>query len=271
MTDLQHHAHALQANGFCLIEQVIPPEACRSLRDRLLAITRSHRKQQPAAMKVSFVPGVINHDQSFAPYLADERVLALAASYFGPHVRISFTSAIINDPGKKRTNWHADWPFNQNNAGHVPAPYPDRTMHLTAIIMVSSFSLENGGTLVVPASHRFDSNPSDPNLDIDPYQPYPTEQRITGSPGTMLLFDSRLWHAAPANPSEEPRVALVARYAPWWLNLQVLDPGSDLHRQMVTEPELTNSIVPRIKRSAYDALPGHVQPLFRHWVEQEGP
>ena len=108
-----------------------------------------------ASQRVSFVPTVINYDQSFAPYVADSRILALAKMLLGPNVRISFTSAIINDPGKLRTTWHADWPFNQTGACHVSTPYPDRIMHLTALIMVSPFTEANGGTLIVPGSHRF--------------------------------------------------------------------------------------------------------------------
>jgi len=269
--ELATHARDLQMNGFCLLENVIPAEMCADLRDRLMAISQRKREETPAATKISFVPGVINYDQSFALWLADDRILALATDLFGPHVRISFTSSITNEPGKQRTNWHADWPFNQNNAGHVPAPYPDRVMHLTAITMVSPFTVVNGGTLVVPGSHRFSSNPSDAGLGIDPNCPYPTEYRVTGDPGTTLLFDSRVWHCSPANPSNAPRVALVARYAPWWLNLAILDPDSNLRRQMVTEPGLNNNIVPRIPRTVYATLPEKVQPLYRHWVKGNDP
>ena len=77
--------------------------------------------------------GLLAFNQSFVPYLADERILGIAEALFGPHVRISFTTAHINLPGNARGGWHADWPFNQNNAGHIPAPYPDVVMHLTTI------------------------------------------------------------------------------------------------------------------------------------------
>ena len=177
---------------------------------------------------------------------------------------------MINDPGKQRTTWHADWPFNQDTACHVPAPYPDRIMHLTALVMVSAFTEENGGTLVVPGSHRCSSNPTDKNLGIDPTLPYPTEFLVTGPMGAMVLFDSRLWHCPPGNPSDAPRVALGLRYAPWWLNLEPLDPDSDLRQQMVVEPGLSENIVPRIPRPVYEALPEEVRPLYRHWVVRNG-
>ena len=66
--------------------------------------------------------GLLAFNQSFAPYLADKRVLGIAEALFGPHVRISFTTAHINYPGNVRGALHADWPFNQHNAGHIPCP-----------------------------------------------------------------------------------------------------------------------------------------------------
>ena len=266
MQPLQSYERGLRIDGFCIIEGVVPEDACPRIRDRIIEVARQHRVGKHVETRVSFVPGLINHDQSFAPYLADRRVLTLAEGLLGPNVRISFTSAILNEPGKKRTTWHADWPFNQDSACHVPAPYPDRPMHLTALFMITPFTEANGGTLIVPGSHRFASNPSDPKLGVDPMQPYATEFRVLGPAGAMVLFDSRLWHCPPANPSDTTRVAVGIRYAPWWLNVAALDPDSDLRKQMVEEPGLTENIVPRVKPEVYESLPKDVQPLYRHWV-----
>ena len=267
MDDLKRHERDLRIDGFCLLEGVIPSDACEQIGKRLIAVAQHRRLEKLVSEYVSFVPGLINYDQSFVPYVADRRVLALAEQLLGPQVRISFTSALINEPGKRRTIWHADWPFNQNNACHLPTPYPDRIMHMTALLMISPFTEENGGTLIVPGSHRSSSNPTDKSLGIDPVLPYPNEFRVTGSAGSMVLFDSRLWHCPPGNPSETPRVAVGLRYAPWWLNLEALDPDSDLRKQMVIEPGLSENVVPRITRDVYKSLPENIQPLFRHWVE----
>jgi hypothetical protein len=62
--------------------------------------------------KSDFVPGLIAVDQSYAEYLADGRLLSIVELLLGHHVRISYTSAIVNEPGNARGNWHADWPFN---------------------------------------------------------------------------------------------------------------------------------------------------------------
>lgn len=262
------HLLELQINGYCVLRDVIPANRCAEVRRNVAAAVERHRSGYGTApQKVGFVPGVINHDQSFAEFLADERLLSLVTRVLGRHVRISFTSAIINEPGNARGEWHADWPFNQKNAGHVPAPYPDVAMHLTTLWMLSPFEAANGGTLIVPGSHRHATNPTAPAGRIDPQAPFPGETNATGPAGSVLVMDSRLWHATAPNSTGEPRVALAVRYAPWWLNLEVLRPESEERRRMCDESGLNENVVPSLRRDVYDKLPAKVQPLYRHWVE----
>ena len=264
--DIQVHLRKIRLDGFTIFDDVVSSKECDRISDQLIKVAEQQRIAKHNKNRIAFVPGVINYDQSFSPYLADSRVLGLAEILLGPNVRLSFTSAIINEPGKRRTTWHADWPFNQNNACHVPTPYPDCIMHLTALLMISPFTEANGGTLVVPGSHRFPSNPTDSKLGIDPTQPYATEFRVTGPAGSMVVFDSRLWHCPPANPSDHVRIALGVRYAPWWLNLEPLNPDSDIRKQLVEEPGLEENEVPKLSVQAYESLPEQVRPLLRHWV-----
>lgn len=267
MAETDQVAKEFQVGGFVILENIIPEASCEPLRERLLDLASQLRDEKALANQVSFIPGAINYAPELGEYTAHSRILDLARSLLQSPPRISFTSVIINEAGKERGNWHADWPFNQNNACHVPAPYPDRIMHLTALLMVSPFTEENGGTLVVPGSHRYSNNPTDKTLGVDPFAPYPTEFRVTAPAGSLVLFDSRLWHCPPANPSTEARVAVAIRYAPWWLNLEPLDPHSEARKQWVEEPGLNENRVPRIPREAFQKIPDHAKPLYRHWVE----
>ena len=261
----------LEQNGFCVLESVIPEGRCREIRDSLVeTVDREHQHyetgRRAAGQGVGFTPSVINHNQTFADHLADARLLELVRRVLGAHVRISFTSATINHPGNLRGGWHADWPFNQTNAGHVPAPYPDVVMHLTTLWMLSAFDANNGGTLVVPGSHRNPTNPTaagGPDRDAQ----IPSEINVCGSEGSVLVFDSRLWHATAPNTSHDPRVALVVRYAPRWLNLEVLRPESAERQHLCAESGATENEVPSIRRAEFERLPDRVKPLYRHWIE----
>ena len=125
-----------------------------------------------------------------------------------------------------------------------------------------------GGTLLVPGSHRSGVNPSDGMAaGIDRDGEHPEEIHAEGKAGSVLLYDSRLWHAVAPNRSDADRVALIIRYAPWWLNLEPTRSGSDEHQMMVIETKGKDYNQPQVTRRAYAALPANVQPLYRHWVE----
>ena len=259
----------MHRQGYSVLPQIIPADRCREVRLRIQDVVGRESPRHSSPSRVGFVPSVINHDHLFADYLADTRLQELCQALLGHNLRISFTSAIVNEPGNQRGKWHADWPFNQNNAGHIPAPYPDAVMHLTTLWMLSPFSADNGGTLVVPGSHLWRTNPTAADCNVKPDQTVPTETQVTGTEGSVLVMDSRLWHATAPNRTGESRVGLAVRYAPWWLNTEVLRPGSVERKRMVDEAGKDDNQVPSIRRAVFEQLPDRVKPLYRHWVANE--
>lgn len=280
LLEISRLLHHLKVDGWCVIRGVIPVEALAPICQAVLTLEerqRSERQAMVARMRaaahrvgaegVGVAQGIIGAIPVVAGYLADRRVLEVAQAFFGPHVRVSTVSALINFPGNERGYWHADWPYNQTFEARIPAPYPDAVMHLSSLFMLTRFSAETGGTLVVPGSHRAPNNPTG-NNGVDPLAPYPTEMNVTGEPGDVLLFDSRLWHSVAPNRSPSPRLAISVRYAPWWLNLEVRRKGSPDHELFVIESNGKDNSVPLIAREDFDALPEQAKSLFRHWVER---
>ena len=267
-------------DGFCTIEGVIPEDDVDEVREevedavsgnrqvveRLQANVRA-RGHRIGATGVAALNGLINHVPRFGRYLADRSIVDPCESVFGPYVRVSSVGAVTNHPGNARGYWHSDWPFNQTVATHIPAPYADAVLHVTAIFMLSPFTEKTGGTLVVPGSHRSSTNPSG-ETDVDRDSPYPTEINAIGDAGSVLLFDSRLWHSVAPNRSDLPRTAVIARYAPWWLNLSVQRPGTPDHTQIITETGGKPSESPLVERQVFEGLPDEAKALFRHWVEE---
>ncbi len=267
-------------DGFCILRGVIPVDEVDEVRDEVEdAVTENRRRTDQmqanvrarghriGATGVASTGDLINQTPKFGRYLADRRIVDPCESIFGPYVRVSSVGAVMNHPGNARGYWHSDWPFNQTVASHIPAPYADAVMQVTAIFMLSPFTEETGGTLVVPGSHRSPANPSGKN-GVDRDSPYPTEINAIGEAGDVLLFDSRLWHSVAPNHSDRPRTAVIARYAPWWLNLSVQRPGTPDHTQIVVETGGKPSVVPLVKRNTFESLPDEAKPLFRHWVEE---
>ena len=118
-----------------------------------------HHRELALARPRYGVSNLLRFDQALLPHLGDENVNTVTQGVLGPHWRISYVTGYVTGPGTDRDIWHADFPYNQRNLAHIPAPYPDVPMHLTTFWMLTDFTPENGATYVVPGSHRQQDHP----------------------------------------------------------------------------------------------------------------
>ncbi len=254
----------LQRDGYCLMKGLIPSHEIVAVRE---SVGNSVRKHTSLPMPQGYVTGFLRHDQSIAPYLANPRLLAVLDRLFGDYPRISMLTGTINGPGIKRGDVHADWPFNQNSKARIRAPYPDIVMNLVTMWMMTDYTIENGGTMVIPGSHKRDYAPRH-GTEHDPKAKYEGEVQLQGKAGDVGLFDARTWHAIAPNVTQEERIGVIVRYAPWWLNLQTLRPGTPDHRQIVEANKGHDSRVEPVPRSIYDRLPESAKPLVFHMIDE---
>ena len=117
----------------------------------------------------------------------------------------------------------------------------------------------NGGTWVVPGSHKDPRNPRGPDDGIDERAPIPGEFQISAPAGSVFMQDTRLWHSGAANQSEHERTAVVCRYAPWGLSGNEF---GNLHSGGHT----LRTYVPR---EVYSRFSPELKLLYRHLAEGE--
>ena len=72
--------------------------------------------------------------------------------------------------------------------------------------MLDDFTQDNGGTGVVPHSHRKCGPPDDPD------QWREDGEVVTGARGSVALLDGLLWHTARPNVTDAPRCSLLGMY-----------------------------------------------------------
>ena len=259
---IEKHVSRLREVGWCVVEGVILANEVDAIRQRVeTAHLEAIEEYETAGGSLTHQrdkdggPGknVIAFIQPLAPYLAEKRVLGVIRKVLDPHVRIAqteFKPRPSNDHNKMYRSYHSDWPHDlvdRDRAGAVRQPFPNVTMGLTTIWLLSPFGPESGGTWVVPGSHRDPRNPRGPDDGIDEFKPIPGEMQASGPAGSVLIIDSRIWHSNAANPSDKPRVAIVVRYVPWWVSVEF---GGR-----------NNAVVPR---QVYEAFPEDVKSLYRH-------
>ena len=87
-------------------------------------------------------------------------------------------------------------------------------MAINIMFPIDDYSENNGGTKIVPGTHQQKTPPS---------QSFIEENAITieCSKGTMIVFDSTLWHSAGENKSGKSRYAINHIYTPSFMKPQI--------------------------------------------------
>lgn len=139
----------IKLHGWCVIPRVIPKNKVDIVRESIISTGLAHNEKttfdeygrpKNFSDKNLTIRNLINVNQSFAPYLADKRILGVAKKLFGPYIRMRTGKGFVEYPGTKGGGLHGDGPFNQNPPIRVFAPYQDAIMQLTTVWMLSSFT-----------------------------------------------------------------------------------------------------------------------------------
>ena len=249
----------VRTEGWCVIDGVIPQHELAAVRDSVSA-TLDGRTE---------LHGVIACDRSFAPYLVDERLTAIAEGMFGPESRIARTDAFAAEPGGAGSGWHADWPFSGDDSYRVAVPYGDLAMAVTTVWMLTDDPPDSGATLIASGSHRTHDNPA-----VAPG--YAADAEIASQmlpevlAGSVLAFDSRLWHRTTANTDGERRLWLDIQYVPWWLDVTSMIPGLADYETRAEGLGYRPAEIRPLDEAAFVALPDAVKPLFDHLRLDQG-
>jgi ectoine hydroxylase-related dioxygenase (phytanoyl-CoA dioxygenase family) len=83
---------------------------------------------------------------------------------------------------------------------------------LNVFYMLDDFTEENGGTRIIPFSHK-------PENGVSPTNIFSQEGTIAAAApaGTAFVFDSRLWHGTGPNVTNMKRHAIAMIFARYWV------------------------------------------------------
>ncbi len=128
----------------------------------------------------------------------------LLAAFYAPHPLLSALQLIEIFPGEIQQKLHYDQQF--SNHGVATRGYDDV---LNFIVAIDDFTAENGGTIVIPGSHKWPAERVPTDMDVkDP---------LVMKAGTACLFSGNLWHAGGANRTEKTRRAIIVAVVQPWL------------------------------------------------------
>lgn len=156
---------------------------------------------------------LLAYDDYFLKLATNPKVLAIVERLLGDYYIIVQQNGIINPPGLEnyQISWHRDLSYQ-----HFVSTRP---LAISALFCVDDFSENTGGTHVLPGSHKSEAFPSQEFVEKNQYC-------VTAKAGSMLVFDSMLYHRAGSNCSALNRRAVNHLYTLPFLKQQISLPDA---------------------------------------------
>lgn len=200
--DLSDYADQMAQRGWV----VIPAAVDRELVDRMLediekswVTCREIMEHNGVATDAELtVHHLIGQQQSFLDYVDDlESLMPYLEHYFqGKFILNSFGGAINT---KGRTSYaqrvHRDI---RSYSGEMP-------LMLNTLVMLDEFTPENGATWMMSGSHKAAEKPADEQF-------RDRAEQATGPVGSVLIFNSNVWHAGGHNQTDKPRRSVTPMF-----------------------------------------------------------
>lgn len=150
---------------------------------------------------------ILERGSSFLELMLNPTISECAEKILSPTCIIHSYNAVRLMPsrGNNATKIHRDCPrfYRQD--------YP---LSLQALICLDPFTLENGATYLLPASHHVPEKPTDEYF-------YKNAERVVANPGDVVFFDSLVWHAGGENLTELPRRGITIVYTRPFMKQQI--------------------------------------------------
>lgn len=205
----QNEKDFLDRNGYLNLGKILSDEQLSSIRNKIQELLV--REGEHAGSELMDSPYIRHPKESGADRLADlvnkgaefdifythPKVLAAISYVLGVDIKLSSLNYRAAKPGAGLQKLHVDW-----HEAVAPRDYKV----CNSIWLLDDFYPENGATRVVPGSHLQAELPQDV-LD-DSLATHPEEVIIEAPAGSVVIFNSHVWHGGTTNHTSSPRRAI---------------------------------------------------------------
>lgn len=212
---LQQALSCLHRDGYCIVDAVIDDHLLAAIRPAMYRAQKAIVGEVGAErLERAGEAGVLRLAMKFEPVLLRvlelPELLALVDATVSPTAILHLQNGFIlpSQPGNAppeifQTTLHRDFPRFLN--GYLAS--------INILVAIDEFRRDNGATFVIPGTHQ------------KPDPPAP-ELRCTAVPaecgaGSMIVFDSTLWHCAGSNTSGQDRLGINHQFTRSWIKQQI--------------------------------------------------
>lgn len=206
-TPIDLHIEEIKRNGYTILENVFTEEEIRFLQGGILEnIYQTQIKEVGGEDKLLSigdeysVKALLAYDDYFAELASKRRVHEVVERLLGDNYKLTLQNAVLN-VGKyfnPAAVWHRDTPY-----AHYVCTRP---IGISSLVVVDKFNEETGGTIILPGSHKHEEFPSKEFAKKHSIQ-------ISADPGSVVIFDSMMYHRAGFNRTDRPRRSIVQIFA----------------------------------------------------------
>ena len=218
-SELERAVEEIKLAGYTVLTDVLTADEVADAREKIDWIYETQvdevgGRAQLEAINDSYTARCpLAYDDFFLDVARNPKVLQLVEAFLGDYFTLMLQNGVINIPvsGDEQNAgyWHRDL-----NYQHFVSTRP---VSISALFCVDDFSDETGGTRVLPGSHKTEAFPSEDFV-------LKHEIGINAPAGSVIVFDSMLYHRGGHNRSSVVRRAINHMYTIPFIKQQICLP-----------------------------------------------
>jgi ectoine hydroxylase-related dioxygenase (phytanoyl-CoA dioxygenase family) len=220
--ETEQHVEELFLDGYTVVENVLDEEDVALARKKIDKIYQQQIDELGGDESVlgkikdsNFARCLLAYDDFFLTEIAaNKKVLQIINSALGDYYILMLQNAILNKPYRQQTSnacaFHRDL-----NYQHFTSSRP---LSISALFCIDDFTEENGATRVLPYTHKLEKCPSESYIEKH-------QKPVMGKAGSVIIFDSMMYHCAGKNTSDEVRRAVNNMYVLPFIKQQISIPA----------------------------------------------
>lgn len=225
-------ARQMEDTGWFIFEEVVDASL---IRDLIVDLEKSYEIRRPIQIK----NGVDANTEGTAHHLlADGKSFLdlLQRAYLHEYLKSFFEGNYILNTFGGNLNLRKQFTYASVVHRDVRTYTREIKFLMNIIIMLDDFTLDNGATYLLSGSHLKQAKPTDEEF-------FSTADRAVGKSGSIVLWDSNIWHAAGENKTDSPRRSLSLIYSKPFMKQQFDYPRSVGYENAASYSETFRQIV----------------------------
>lgn len=197
LSDSDKHLENLRLKGYTVVKDLLTQNQLTNIRLLLDKYNAAQEEEfgtenMKATNEMNMVRAPLQYDDAFIELVRHEKVLALVQAMLGKEILLHLQNGVVNKPGREhhQSSWHRDLPYQE----YVIS----KPLGVSVFYCIDDFTKENGGTIVLPYSHRSENLPSESFV-------LENELQMECEAGSAIIFDCMVYHKAGFNRSNETR------------------------------------------------------------------